>query len=168
MMEAKKHIQNPRHIQNTVITSVTKSFFVTLYNPDIFRTIAYSILWYILKPKHILNPAKYLRWSLLLRTLCNYSKFRPPIYSKLLRIQNPDVSTTPEGIIFSLQLLLHYRIRYSLLKLWNIAIQLFSYSLRYDYRALNNTSSEIFDRILDMVYVLNGSKNISAFENVIT
>ena len=83
MVEAKKHIQNPRHIQNTVITSVTKRFFGTLCNPDIFRIIAYSLLWDILKSKHIQNPAKYLKWDILLRTLCNYSKFRPPIFKTI-------------------------------------------------------------------------------------
>ena len=48
-----------------------------------FRTLIYSQLLYILKSKHIQNTAEYLRWNILLRTLCNYSKFRLPIYSKL-------------------------------------------------------------------------------------
>ena len=43
--------------------------FRTLCNPDIFRTLLYSPLWYILKIKHIETPTKYLRWSILLRTL---------------------------------------------------------------------------------------------------
>ena len=44
--------------------------------------------WYILKSRHIQNPTKYLRWSILLRTLCNCGKFRRPIYSKLWLIQS--------------------------------------------------------------------------------
>ena len=76
-------------------TSITKYFIQNLVNPDIFRTLVYSELWYILKSKHIQNPAKYLRWSILLRTLCNYSRFRDPIYWKLSHIKNQCVSATP-------------------------------------------------------------------------
>ena len=131
MVEAKKHIQNPRHIQNTVITSVTKRFFGTLCNPDIFRIIAYSLLWDILKSKHIQNPPKYLRWGILLRTLCNYSKFRHR-YSKLFKTiaySEPDFVSYSLRYHFSLELLIYYCIHYSLLKLLTIAVQLFSYSL---------------------------------------
>ena len=60
-------------------------------NPDIFRILVYSQLWYTLKSKHIQNPAKYVRWIVLLRTLRNYSKFRAPIYSKFSLIQNRSV-----------------------------------------------------------------------------
>ena len=42
----------------------------------------------ILKSKYIQSPAEYLRWNILLRTLCNYSIFRGPTYSKLSLIQN--------------------------------------------------------------------------------
>ena len=38
---------------------------VALTHPE---PLVYSELWYILKSKHIRNPAKYLRWSILLRT----------------------------------------------------------------------------------------------------
>ena len=82
------HIQNPRHIQNTVKYLSRNISFKTLCNPDIFKTLVYSELWHILKSKHIQNPAEYLRWSILLRTQCNYSRFRGPIYSKLSHIQN--------------------------------------------------------------------------------
>ena len=89
------HIQNPRHIHNTVKHLLWNILFKTLCNLGIFRTLVYPQLWYILKSKHIQSPAKYLRWSILLKTLCNYSKFRRPIYSKLSLIQNPIVSATP-------------------------------------------------------------------------
>ena len=95
MVEAKKHIQNPSHIQNTVKHLLQNVLFGTLCNPDIFRTIVFSVFWDILKSKHIQNPAKYLKWRILLRTLCNYNKFRPPIYSELWCIQNPSMSATP-------------------------------------------------------------------------
>ena len=42
--------------------------------------LLYSEPWCILKSKHIQNSAEYLRWSILLRTLCNYGRFRGPIY----------------------------------------------------------------------------------------
>ena len=41
--------------------------------------LVYSKLRYIVKSKHIRSPTKYLRWSILLRSLCNYSRFRGPI-----------------------------------------------------------------------------------------
>ena len=86
------HIQNPRHIHNTVKHLSQNILFKTLCNPDMFRTLVYSPLWYILKSKHIQNPAEYLRLSILLRTLCNYSIFRRPIYSKLPLFQNMCVT----------------------------------------------------------------------------
>ena len=54
-------------------------------NPDRFRTLLYSPLWYILKNKNIQNPTEYLRSSILLRTLCNYSIFRHP-YIRIIRL----------------------------------------------------------------------------------
>ena len=69
MVEAKKHIENLRHIQNTIKHLLQNVLFGALYNPDIFGALVYSLLWDILKSKHIQNPAKYLRWSILLRTL---------------------------------------------------------------------------------------------------
>ena len=71
------HIQNPRHIQNTV---------------NIYHEIFYWKFCVTLKSKHIQNPAEYIRWSILLRTLCNYSKFRRPIRSKLSLTQNTSLS----------------------------------------------------------------------------
>ena len=44
-------IQNPRHIQNTVKQLSRSSLFKTLCNPDMFITLVYSQLWYILKSK---------------------------------------------------------------------------------------------------------------------
>ena len=89
------HIQNPKHIQNTVKHLPQDILFKTLCKPDTFRTLLYSELWYILKSKHIQTSAEYLRWSILLRNMCNYSRFRGPIYSKLSYIQNRSVSATP-------------------------------------------------------------------------
>ena len=83
------HFQNPRHIQNT-----ENIYYEALCNPDIFRTLVYSELCHILKSNHIQNPAEYLRWSILLRTLYDYSRFRGPIYSKLLDIPKRCVSPT--------------------------------------------------------------------------
>ena len=76
------HIQNPRHIQNTAKHLSRNILFKTLCNPDIFRNLVYSELWYILKWKHIQNSTKYLRWRILLRTLYNYSRFRVPYIFK--------------------------------------------------------------------------------------
>ena len=87
------HIQNPRHIHNTVKHLSWNILFKTLCNPAIFRTLVYSPPWYILKLKHIQNPAEYLRWSILLRTL--YIIFRRPIYSKLSLNQNASVPVSP-------------------------------------------------------------------------
>ena len=89
------HIQNQRHIHNTVKHLSWNILFTFLWNPDIFRTLLYSPLWYILKIKHIQNPTAYLRWNILLRTLCNYSIFRRPRYSKHWLIQNASLSVTP-------------------------------------------------------------------------
>ena len=91
------YIQYLRNIQNHWCS-------VFLMNPDIFRTLIYPQLLCILRSKHVRNPAEYLRWRILLRTLCNYIKFRCPIYSKLLRIQNQSVSATPLCISYTLYL----------------------------------------------------------------
>ena len=88
------HIQNPRHIQNTA-KHLSRNIHKTLCNPDIFRNLVYSELWYILKSNHVQNPAEYLRCSILLRTLCNYSRLRGAIYLKLRHIQNRCLSATP-------------------------------------------------------------------------
>ena len=48
--------------------------------------LVYSELWYILKPKHIRNPAKYLRLSILLRTNGAISqKFAKFFFAKFTR-----------------------------------------------------------------------------------
>ena len=55
------HIQDTRHIHNTVKHLLWNILFKALCNPAIFRTLLYSQLWYILKSKHIQSLAKYLR-----------------------------------------------------------------------------------------------------------
>ena len=55
MMEAKKYIQDPKHIQNTVKHLLRNILFRTFCSPDMFRTLAYSLFWDILKSKHNQN-----------------------------------------------------------------------------------------------------------------
>ena len=55
------HIQNQRHIHNTVKHLSRNILFKLLCNHGIFRTLLYSPLWYILKNKHIQNPSVELR-----------------------------------------------------------------------------------------------------------
>ena len=69
--------------------------------PDIFRTLIYSEPWHILKPWYIQNPVKYIRWSILFRTL-KYSKFRLLIHSKPYHIQNSRHSKYWESLKYSL------------------------------------------------------------------
>ena len=85
----------PWHIQNTAKHLSRNILFKTLCNPDIFRNLVYSELWYILKSKHIQNLAECLIWSILLSTLRNYSRFRGPINSKLPHIQNGCLLAAP-------------------------------------------------------------------------
>ena len=134
--------------------------FKTLCNPDIFRTLVHSQLWYILKSKDIQGPAEYLRWSMLLRTLCNYSKIRRPVYSKLSNFRTTKL------------LLLLYPVLFIKSMTYCSAIDFFSCSLVYELEGflvyeLQRTPSQISDRILDMVCELNGRKNICIFGNVI-
>ena len=77
-----------------------------------------SILTTLLKSKHIQNPVKYLRRSILLRTLSSNSKFSYPIYLGLSLIKNRSTSFTPWCINYSLQLLTYYYscFQYTLLK----------------------------------------------------
>ena len=70
------HIQNPRHIQNTAKHLSRNILFKTLCNPDIFKTLVYSELWYILKSNHIQNPVEYPRYF-------NYSKIYLFLFSQL-------------------------------------------------------------------------------------
>ena len=58
-----KYCQQNQHIHNTVKHLSWNILFKFLPNPDIFRTLLYSRLWYTLKIKHIQNPTKYLRWA---------------------------------------------------------------------------------------------------------
>ena len=94
------HVQNPRHIQNTAKHLSRNILFKTLYNPDIFRNLAYSELWCILKSKDIQNPAEYPRWSILLRTLHNYSRIRGP---------ETSAYSEPVFISYSLMYQLYFR-----------------------------------------------------------
>ena len=71
----------PWHIQNTAKHLSRNILFKTLCNPDTYRNLVYSTLWFILKLKHIQNLVEYLRWSFLLRTLCSYIRFRAHIIS---------------------------------------------------------------------------------------
>ena len=89
------HIQNPRHIQNTAKHLSRNILFKTLCNPDTFRNLIHSVLWYILKLKHNQKPVEYLRWRFLLIALCKYIRFRARIYYKLPHIQNCCFSATP-------------------------------------------------------------------------
>ena len=89
------HIHNPRHIQNTAKNLSRNILFKTLSNPDIFRNLIHSVLWYILKLKHNQKLAEYLRWSFLLIALFKYIRFKAPIYYKLPHIQNCCFSATP-------------------------------------------------------------------------
>ena len=116
--------------------------FKTFCNPDIFKTLVYSQLWYILKSKHIQSPAGYLRWSILLRTLCNYSIFRRPIYSNFSFIPNTVVSATPSCISYSLGLLTYcYQCIHCSLSKVLPTVQLFIFSVTpqyMSYKALDN------------------------------
>ena len=67
---------------------------------DIFRTLIYSEPWHILKPWYIQNPVKYIRWSILFRTL-KYSIFRLLIYSKPEHIQNSKHSKYWKSLKYS-------------------------------------------------------------------
>ena len=86
-------------------TSVMKTFIQNILKALHIQIVVYSHLWYILKSKHIQNPAKYLRWNILLKTLCNCSKFRCLIYSQLPDIQNSSVSAAPEFMSYLSELL---------------------------------------------------------------
>ena len=67
------HIQNQKHIHNTVKHLSWNMLFKFLCNPNIFRTLSHSTFWYVQ------NSTENLRWSILLRTLCIYSIFRRSI-----------------------------------------------------------------------------------------
>ena len=69
--------------------------------PDIFRALIYSELWHILNPCYIQNPVKYIRWSILFRTL-KYSIFKLLIHSKTLHIQNSRHSKYWESLKYIL------------------------------------------------------------------
>ena len=98
-------------------------------------TLVYLEPWHIQNPTHIQNTAEYLRWSILLRTLCNYSRFRGPIYSKL-RIFRTGVCQLLFNIlaIYHLLCIKYQRITVSTNKnmSYYLAIRFFSHSFVYD------------------------------------
>ena len=85
----------PRHIQNTAKHLPRNILLKTFCNPETYRNLAYSALWFILKSNHNQNPVEYLRWNFLLRTLRSYIRFTAPTYLKLPHIQNRCLSATP-------------------------------------------------------------------------
>ena len=129
------HIQNPRHIHNTVKHLLWNILFKILCNSDIFRILVYSQLWYIPKSKYIQSSAKYLRWNILLKTLCNYRKFRRPIDLKLSLIQNLSVNYSLMYQLFvrtTNLLLLLYLLFFIKSIIYTLAIDFFSQSLVYE------------------------------------
>ena len=87
--------QNPRQIQNTVKHLSRNIYSKPCVTLKYSEPSVYLELCYMLKLKHTQNPVEYLRWCILLRTLCNYCRFRGPIYSRLSHTQNQCVSATP-------------------------------------------------------------------------
>ena len=95
------HIQTPKHIQNTAKHLSLNILFKSLCNLEIFWTLVYSELWYIVKWAYLCwqeklysEPYRISKMDILLKNPCNYSRFKGPIHSKLLYIQNPCVSAT--------------------------------------------------------------------------
>ena len=74
---------------------------VFLMKPDLSKTLIYSEPCHILKPWYIQNLVKYLRWSILFRTL-KYIIFRLLIHSKPWHIQNSRHSKYWESLKYSL------------------------------------------------------------------
>ena len=103
--------------------------FRTLCNPDIFRTLSYSPLWYILKNKHIQNPTEYLRWSILLMSLSIPPEKRPLAWNGLMY---QLFFRTRNLLILLYSLLLFKSMTYF------FAICFVSQSLVMRYRTLNN------------------------------
>ena len=85
--------QNSRQIQNTAKHLSRNILFKTLSNFYIFRTISIFRALLYSEIKAYSEPCRV--WCILLRTLCNYCRFRGPIYSRLSHTQNQCVSATP-------------------------------------------------------------------------
>ena len=115
-------------------TSIMKYFIKIQCSPDIFRTLVYSQLWYILKSRQIQSPTECLRWRILLRALCNYSIFRGPIYSKLSLTRSPSVSALMYELFFRATnlLLLLYPLLFIGGMTYSLTIYFFSHSLVYE------------------------------------
>ena len=109
------HIQNPTIFR--VLPSIYQEIFyskpcvVLIYS----QALVYPELLYFLKSKHIQNPAEYLIWSSLLRTLCNYSRYRPYIFKTF-------AYSEPVCVSYSLMYQLFFRtndaLLYPLIKIW--------------------------------------------------
>ena len=100
-----------------ILSSIYHKIFywnLALCNPDIFRTLAYSQLRYTLKSKHIQSFAEYLKWRTSLKALCNYSKLRCLIHSKLY------VYSEPKCLRHSLRYQLFFRTTNLLLLLYPV------------------------------------------------
>ena len=90
------YMQNLRNYQNPIIWCG-----IFLIKPDIFRALIYSEPWHILKAWYIRNPAKYVQWRILLRTL-KYSLFRLLLHLKSWHIQHSKHSKYWESLKYSL------------------------------------------------------------------
>ena len=115
-------------------TSIMKYFIKIQCSPDIFRTLVYSQLCYILKSRQIQSPTECLRCRILLRALCNYSIFRGPIYSKLSLTRSPSVSALMYELFFGATnlLLLLYPLLFIGGMTYSLTIYFFSHSLVYE------------------------------------
>ena len=137
----------PQHIQNRGIFRIQgifrillkiyhKVFYLKLGNPDIFRTHSIFRILVYCEIKHIQNPAEYLRWSISLRTLCNYSRFKGPIHLKLSLIQDRCVSGTSYCILYILLYQQLFRttnvLLHPLIKIWaTLYLLFFSFTPQY-------------------------------------
>ena len=65
-------------------------------------------------------------------------------------------------------LVLLYPVVFIKIMTYSLSIHFFNQFLVYELQSSQRTPAYIFDRILDMVYELNGRKNICIFENVTT
>ena len=104
--------------------------------PDIFRTLIYLEPWHILKPCSIQNPVKYIRWSILFRTL-KHSIFRLMIHSKPQHIQNSRHSKYCES--------LKYRLRRTMCNLGIFTTLVYSSSGRLRAKEILKNLSNMYD-----------------------
>ena len=141
-----------------------------------FRTLAYSQLWYILELKHIQNSAEYLRWNILLRTLWNYSDYFT--YQLFFRIINLTLLLYP--LLFIKSMTYSYTFFQPLLSIWALELltthsiveiwQNFGYGLRVrrkekylSIRKCNNITNNSKKEILGN----NGLFKVTSTENEI-